>query len=101
MSAVVPFPQSLVRAARDTLASAIGQASKPTDARTLFVRTTVRSHCHGHRHSEATTGQAVRAALTQVSNGQARDFAISYGCDLADRLHKAEVDAAWSDGVSA
>jgi len=95
MSAVLPFPHSMVRPARNALAAYIAQAGKPTDARTAFVRTTVRGHGHVRGYSEAVMGQAVRAALTQVANGQTKDYAITYGCDLADRLHKAEVDKAW------
>ena len=97
MSAVIPFPVALARQARDTLAAHVATAGKPTDARTLFVRATVRGHCHVRHYSEAVMGQAVRAALTQVSNGQTQEHAVTYGCDLADRLHKAEVDDAWSD----
>ena len=95
MSAVLPFPHALTRPARNALAAYVAQASKPADARTTFVRTTVRSHCHARGHSEAVMAQATRAALTQVANGQTKDYAITYGCDLADRLHKAEVDKAW------
>jgi len=97
MSAVIPFPVALARQARDTLAGYVAQASKPTDARTLFVRATIRGHCHVRHYSEAVMGQSVRSALTQVANGQTQDYAIHYGCELADRLHKAEVDDAWSD----
>lgn len=95
MSAVIPFPHSMVRPARDALAAYVAQAPKPTDARTAFVRATVRGHGHVRGYSESVMGQAVRAALTQISNGQTKDYAITYGCDLADRLHKAEVEKAW------
>ena len=97
MSAVIPFPVALARQARDTLAAHIATAGKAADARTLFVRATIRGHCHVRHYSEAVMGQAVRSALTQVANGQTQDYAIHHGCELADRLHKTEVDDAWSD----
>lgn len=95
MSAVIPFPVALARQARDSLAAHVAGAGKPTDARTLFVRATVRGHCHVRHYSEAVMGQAVRSALTQLSNGQTRDFALNHGCDLADRLAKREADSDW------
>lgn len=95
MSAVIPFPHAQTRPPRDPAAGYAAQAGRPVDQRTLLVRATVRGHGHVRGYSEAVMGQAVRAALTQVANGQTKDYAITYGCDLADRLHKAEVDAAW------
>jgi len=97
MSAVVPFPVALARQARDSLAAYAAIAGKPTDKRTLFVRATVRGHCHVRKYSDDVTGRATLSALTQLSNGQTQDYAIHHGCELADRLHKAEVDDAWSD----
>lgn len=97
MSAVIPFPVALARQARDSLAAHVASAGKATDARTLFVRATVRGHCHVRKYSESVMGQATRSALTQVANGQTQEYAITYGCSLADKLHTAEVDDAWSD----
>lgn len=96
MSAVIPFPVHLARQARDTLAAHVAQAGKATDARVVFVRGSVRGHCHQRGYSDAVTGAAVLSALTQLSNGQTRDFALNHGCDLADRLAKRESDADWS-----
>lgn len=95
MSAVIPFPHAQTRAPRDSAAAYIAGAGKPVDPRTLFVRATVRGHGHVRGYSEAVMGQAVRAALTQISNGQTKDYAITYGCDLADRLAKVEADKEW------
>lgn len=99
MSDVILFPHARARAPRDPAAAYIASAGKPVDARTLFVRATVRGHCHARRYSHTVMARATAAALTQTSNGQTKDFAIRYGCDLADRLHKAEVDADW-DGAA-
>ena len=97
MSAVIPFPHAQTRPPRDPAAAYIAQAGKPTDKRTLFVRATVRSHCHVRHYSDDVMARATAGALTQVANGQSQDYAITYGCDLADRLHAAEVDAAWGE----
>lgn len=95
MSAVLPFPFGATRASRDPGAAYIATAGKPTDARTAFVRATVRGHGHVRGYSETVMARAVAGALTQVANGQTKDYAITYGCDLADRLHKAEIEKAW------
>lgn len=97
MSAVLPFPFDATRASRDPGAAYIAQAGKPTNKRTLFVCATVRSHCHVRHYSDDVMARATAGALTQVANGQSQDYAITYGCDLADRLHAAEVDAAWGE----
>lgn len=99
MSAVIPFPYFQTRAPRDPEAAYIASAGKAVDKRTVFVRATVRGHCHVRHYSETIMARATAGALTQVANGQTQDYAITYGCDLAERLHKAEVDAAWAEDV--
>lgn len=96
MSAVIPFPVALASQARNSLAAYVATAGKPTDKRTLFVRATVRGHCHVRKYSDDVTGRATLSALTQLSNGQTQDYAINHGCDLADRLAKREADADWA-----
>lgn len=68
---------------------------KPTDGRSLKLTTQVRAYCHKHGHSAQTTRAALNHAFVHLNNGQTSDFALSRARDLADRLHKAEVDAAW------
>jgi hypothetical protein len=97
MSAVIPFPHARTRPPRDGAAAYIAQAGKPKPAREAFLEATVRGHCQVRHYSDAVMGRAVLGAKTQLANGQSREFAITYGCDLADRLHANEVDAAWGE----
>lgn len=95
MSAVIlPFQRRL---AAFVAAPVSPDPGRPVSARVEFLRTSVRTYCHGRGHSAQTANAAIRIGLTQIANGQTRDYAVRYAQDHADRLHAAETGDAWGD----
>lgn len=101
MSTVIPFPVALSQfraaAARPPLdpQAYVDHPGKPVRGSTLHVVTSVRSYCVKHHYSAEVSSGAVRAAITQLQNDAAPAAALTVALETADRLHNAEVDAAW------